>query len=460
MKLLAIDDDSSFLLSIKAQLISLFQVDTAQCIKTGLKKTKEDSYDIILLDICLGSESGLNYLEQLKSISPYSEIIVVSGQKNPKLMLTAMEKGAFDYLVKPFDPDELQIILRKIKYYQHVQSVNHALIDGNSVFHNMPIIGQSKKLQKSLLMLKKIKKHQKAHVLIEGESGTGKELFARAVHSMAKQNDRPFVAINCAAIPENLLEAELFGYEKGAFTGATSSKAGKFEIANRGDLFLDEVSSLKPELQAKLLRIIQEGEVHRLGSLSPRKVNVRIISATNEHLENMIDKQLFRRDLLHRLRVIHFQLPPLRERMDDLDILIAHFFKKKSPDLPWTINSAAMHALKQYPWPGNVRELENLIHSLTILMDHHSIGVTDLPKWIFNCDISLDHQPDTALEKSYSQFPVHMDDIKPLKHWIKFAEKEYINHILMLTGQNRTIASSKLDICESSLYKKLKSNKD
>ena len=303
---------------------------------------------------------------------------------------------------------------------------------------------------KQLLKQAKQLKGKRANILIVGETGTGKEVLSRHIHELEEERERPFVAVNCAAIPENLLEAELFGHEPGAFTGAVKRRIGKFELADGGDIFLDEISSLKPEMQAKILRALEEREFSRVGGNDVIRVNFRVIAASNEPLEEKVARGEFRLDLYHRLRVIELALPPLRERQEDIPLLVDEFLRKFSNGKQQIITSDALDKLMAYHWPGNVRELQNVIHSLVILTPGTHIASDNLPKWMLNgCGKTPENKPNVPT-------PSITDRVVSLKEYVRKAEKRYIEFILGKCAGDKSKTALALDVGRTTLYGKMK----
>lgn len=453
MHILAIDDDPEFLTFLEVSLKDDFIVRTANDFVSGAESLRKNPIDLVLLDISLGNENGLKLIRKAKEIRPSADIVIVTGHKDPTLLVEAIRLGASDYLVKPFAVEEVIAIIEKLSPYRDIREKHAALLeDLNESSAESLILGRSEFLLNQLKNARKLK-GQGAHVLIEGESGTGKELFARYIHRLDERKERPFIAINCAAIPDTLLESELFGHEKGAFTGATERKVGKFELANGGDLFLDEVSSLKKDLQAKILRAIQEQEVIRIGGTKPVQVRFRVIAATNEPLEGLVERGLFRRDLFHRLRVITLTIPPLRERTEDIPILVDAFLKKHATTPGWALNKAALMALGQYSWPGNVRELENLIQSLVILVAGPTITVSDLPGWIFSKP-----KGNGTATMAFGEFalPNTPAAFLALKEFVNKTERAYISRALQLMKGDKSKTAAILQMSRTRLYERLK----
>jgi DNA-binding NtrC family response regulator len=341
-----------------------------------------DKFDIIVADLFLPDSNGIEILKKVKESSPQTEVILITGHASAETAVKAMKEGAFDYITKPLNFEELQIILAKaIEKHQLLNENVYLRKQLRDKFGFANIIGNSPAMQKVFSRMKRIVATEST-VLILGESGTGKELVAKAIHFNGPRKEKPFIAVNCAAIPETLLESELFGHVKGAFTGAIRDKIGKFEAANFGTIFLDEIGTMPMHLQTKLLRVLQEQEVEKIGSTKPVKLDVRVISATNINLEEEVKKGNFREDLFYRLNVIPIVIPPLRERMEDILPLSKHFIEKfcfemKRPVM--TLSKEALEMLELYHWPGNVRELENVVERIAALTDGQNITLQDIP---------------------------------------------------------------------------------
>jgi two-component system response regulator AtoC len=341
-----------------------------------------ESFDIVISDLFLPDLNGIDILKQVKSLSPAIEVILITGYASAETAVKAMKEGAFDYITKPLILDELRIIIDKALEKRRLLSENVYLKKQlRDKFEFANIIGTSPAMQKVFNRMKRIIKTDST-VLIMGESGTGKEIVAKALHFNGHRRDKPFIAVHCGAIPENLLESELFGHMKGAFTGAIKDKIGKFEAADQGTIFLDEISTMPMHLQTKLLRVLQEQEVERVGSNRPIKLDVRIISATNQILEEEVKAGNFRDDLYYRLNVIPLNLPPLRERVEDILPLIKFFLRKDCTEMKrplMSLTKEALEALEIYHWPGNVRELENIVERTVALTEGDQITLDDLP---------------------------------------------------------------------------------
>jgi len=348
----------------------------------AIQHLESEQYDIVVTDLFLPDVNGIDILKKAKELSPTIEVILITGHASAETAVRAMKEGAFDYITKPLNIEELRVIITKAIEKQQILSENISLkkqLRDKYEFSN--IIGSSPAMQKVFSRITKVIKTDST-VLVLGESGTGKELIAKAIHSNGPRRDKPFIAVHCGAIPENLLESELFGHTKGAFTGAIRDKMGKFEAAHHGTIFLDEIATLPMHLQIKLLRVLQEQEVERIGSNKQIKLDVRIISATNVNLEEEVKKGTFRDDLFYRLNVIPVTLPPLRERVEDILPLVRHFLAKYCKEMGrhhMNIAKEALIALEVYAWPGNVRELENVVERTVALTEGDQITLSDLP---------------------------------------------------------------------------------
>jgi two-component system response regulator AtoC len=410
--LLIIDDDRSLLESYAVLLEDDFQVHTASSGTDGLRGLEQKDVHIILLDIRLPDMDGLEILRRLKALDENVDVVMITAVKDVRVAVEAIKLGAYDYLVKPFDIDELQSILERILEHQSLRREVLYLRAEVARHHDMgDMVGRSAKMRAIYDLICRIA-DTNTNVLICGESGTGKELIARAIHRQSQRRTKPFVAVNCAAISEHLIENELFGHERGAFTGAVEKRLGKFELAHGGVLFLDEIASLPLGLQAKLLRILQEREFERVGGNKTVRVNVRIVAASNRDLKRMVAEHTFRDDLFYRLNVVLIHLPPLRERREDLPLLVEHFLAKYNQAFQRAIEGftpAALTALSQYHWPGNVRELENVIERLVAISPRPVLDVEDLQLDLGNVRGSADHivTSGTGLRQAKEAFERH-----------------------------------------------------
>ena len=396
--------------------------------------------DCVVTDLRMPRLSGLDLLNRLKAIRQETPVVVITAFGEVETAVSAMRAGAFDYVTKPFNRDEILLTVERALSFSRTIEENRQLrkLLGES-FRIKNVIGDSPKMREVLSVVERVAKAD-ITVLIAGESGTGKELVAKGIHFSGRRADKPFIALNCAAIPETLIESELFGYRRGAFTGASADTKGKFEEATGGTLFLDEISAMPLNLQPHLLRVLQEQEIVRLGESKPRKIDVRIIAATNRSLETMIEDGALREDLYYRLAVVPVNLPPLRERREDIPLLIEYFLAKAGKKYGFhnylNIEHEVFAALSNYSFPGNVRELENLIERMVVLSNGEKITVADLPENI--------RQPRPTVGNVTLELPpggVSLDEI----------EREIIRRALEMHGGNRTRAARYLDITRSAL---------
>lgn len=412
-RVLLIDDETRVRTSLKMVLDPLYEILQAGDGHEGLEVFRKEEPDLVLLDVVLPGTDGLAVLQTLRMERKVTPVIMLTGTKSVKTAVDAMKLGAADYLSKPFDVDELRIVIdRTLNSSDLEQEVKHlrAQVVQRYAFHNL--IGKSEGMQDIYSKIEQVA-DSRTTVLITGESGTGKELVAKALHYNSSRRDRPFVALNCAALPETLIESELFGHEKGSFTDATARRTGQFELAHTGTLFLDEIGDLSAVTQAKLLRVIQEREFTRIGGTQPIKVDVRIVAATNKNLDELVRKGQFREDLYYRINVISLYLPPLRERSEDIPLLAKHFLEKRVEEEKRSrieFGKEALELLTRYSWPGNVRELENFVEQAFIWSQHAAeITPEHLPTSIKSDSRSTSLRDDTlagrmSLEKAVMEF--------------------------------------------------------
>jgi DNA-binding NtrC family response regulator len=384
-KVLIVDDDPGVRESLRMVLKDQYEPQLVASGEEALAAVSDARPDVVLLDVLMPGLDGLEVLERIKAEDQHTPVVMLTATKTVKTAVTAMKLGAFDYVTKPFDVEELRIIIeRATRDAAREAELESLRWEVGRRYNPANIIGNNPRMQQ-IFRTVGIVAPLKTTVLITGESGTGKELIAKAIHYQSPRAERPLVTINCAAIPENLLESELFGHERGSFTDAHARKLGQFELADQGSIFLDEIGELAPSLQAKLLRVIEQGELMRVGGKQSIYIDVRIIAATNRDLERAMREGGFRPDLFYRLNVVSLHLPPLRERPEDLPLLIKHFVTLKSQQIgipEKRLSSDAVDALLRYPWPGNVREIENVIERVLVLSDHDPIGVDDLPEHV------------------------------------------------------------------------------
>jgi two-component system response regulator AtoC len=423
-----------------------FAVTGAATGEEGLARAKETRHKVILCDIMLPDHNGLELIPRLREIDHHQLMIVMSAYGSLDTAIEAIRLGAKDYISKPFEPRELLIKIRKALEEEHLREDNLRLqreVENRYSFQN--IIGRSPAMQRLFGQVKKVANF-KTTILITGESGTGKELIARGIHYQSERRDRPFVAVNCSAIPENLLESELFGHVKGAFTSATSHKRGLFEEASEGTLLLDEIAELPLSLQTKLLRAIQEEEIRKVGDTKTTNVNVRLLAATSRDLGKEVKERRFREELFYRLNVVNLHLPPLRERAEDLPLLLDHFlrhFSLKAGKQIEGFSGEALGLLLRHPWPGNVRELENQVERAVLLADGKTIAAEDM----MFADTQL------PAEKASAGF---LPDTLSIKKSKAALERHLIGRALEKFGGNRTKASAELEISYRALLQKIK----
>ena len=383
-KLWVVDDEESIRTICRSALEDHFVIETFPNGSEALLALNSDKPDLIITDIKMPGLSGLDLLQKVSERYPDLPTIVITAHSDIDNALSAYKGGAFEYLAKPFDLDTIKALA--LKAISSSEKTSSEMEESVGIKKSSRIVGQAISLQNVFRAIGKIS-NSDITVLIRGESGTGKELIAQAVHDNSQRKNKPFIAINVAAIPHELLESELFGHEKGAFTGAQAQRIGRFEQALGGTLFLDEIGDMHPELQTRLLRVLSSQEFYRVGGHSPIKSDVRIIAATNQSIEELIKTSKFREDLYHRLNVFKLQLPPLRERKEDISDLITYFLNTASEELNTelkTIDDKTIEFLKNYTWPGNIRQLENTCRYLTVMSSSSVISIDDLPKDIFN----------------------------------------------------------------------------
>jgi len=448
-RLLVIDDESNMRHMLAAMLKnSGYSVDTASEGLEGMKMLERSSYDFILCDIKMPKMDGMTFLKTAGDLVEHSTVIMMSAYGTVETAIEAMKLGAYDYISKPFKSDEVTLTLKKAEERERLKKENSFLrerirnIQADNRFDRM--VGQSKAMQVVFELAKKVARHNTT-VLITGESGTGKELIARGIHFYSERADGRLVPVNCGGIPENLLESEMFGYKKGAFTGADRDKAGLFETAEGGTLFLDEIGELPQSLQVKLLRVLQESEVRPVGDPKTHKVDVRVITATAKNLETEMQKGTFREDLFYRLNVMQIHLPSLRERTEDIPALCRLFIERFNGELKKNIAAitpAAMSLIMKHPWPGNVRELENVIQRAVVLAEQDVLSPEHLPGSVVT---GLDGGLHDALGEGFS-----------LKEAQRRLEKKLIVKALTETGGNRSRAARLLEISHPSLLSKIK----
>ncbi len=446
IRFLVVDDEESIrrLCMTVAQGLGFTCMEAANG-EAALALLEEQPAHIVLTDLVMPQMSGLEFLEKIRKILPRAEVAVMTGHGSVETAVQAMKLGAYDYISKPFSPlEELRLFLRRMADKVQLVEENQFLrerVDTEIELHG--IVGASPKIQDVLRMIARLK-DTRTPVLITGESGTGKELVARAIHFRGTFANRPFVAVDCGSLVPTLIESELFGYEKGAFTGAMRSRPGLFQSANGGTVFLDEIGELPLEMQAKLLRFLQEKEVRPVGSTQRFKVDVRVIAATNRDLETEYRSGQFRKDLYFRLNVVTVHLPALRERRSDIPMLIHWFLDRYAKGSAIQVTSAAMKCLLQYDWPGNVRELENCVERATALGDGKLMDVEDLPPVIRSLSPTSDIAGNTSAQSSLSA--TDLEDI----------ERVTIKRVFEQVKGDKVVAGKMLGISRATLYRKLK----
>jgi len=421
-----------------------YQVEKAYSSHEALKKIKSKSYDVVVTDLKMPGMDGIELLRIVKKNYPSTQVIMITAFGTIQSAVKAMKEGAFHYLTKPLNLEELKEVLKGALKVKKLEEENILL--RQEILGEGEIIGKSKAIKEVMELARKVAPEDTT-VLLQGETGTGKELVARAIHKLSPRKNGPYVVVNCAAIPENLLESELFGHRKGAFTGALKDKKGRIEIADGGTLFLDEIGSLSLPLQAKLLRFLETKEIQPLGSEDTFRVDVRVIAATNQDLRKRVEEGNFREDLFYRLNVFPIYIPPLRERKEDIPLLANYFLKlysKKMNKKIEKIDDGAMELLLKYSWPGNVRELRNIIERIMSLNDDQEIRYHHLP-------VEIQKYKSTGAEKMIQQ-TLQSEEWPTLKE----LEEKYIQNVLEYTGMNKSKAAKILGIHPSSLFRKLK----
>jgi two-component system response regulator AtoC len=415
----------------------------AESAEAALARLESDAPDLILTDLKLPTMSGVELLKQSKALLPHTEVAIMTGHGSIESAVDAMKLGAYDYIEKPFRVEKMRLLLQRMAEKVHLVTENEFLRERVTTEENLDgIIGTSANIQDVLRMISRLK-DTRTPVLISGESGTGKELAARAIHFRGSMAKTPFVAVDCGSLVPTLMESELFGYEKGAFTGAMKSKAGLFQAANGGTIFLDEIGELPLEMQAKLLRVLQEKEVRPVGSNEKVNVDVRVIAATNRDLESAYRAGTFRKDLYFRLNVVTVHLPALRDRRSDIPVLVHHFLDRYAKGAHLQVTAAAMKSLLNYDWPGNIRELENCIARAITLGDRQTIDVIDLP-------------PSIRSEQSESVVSTPQDAASLSTTALAEMERMTILRVFEQANGDKALAGKMLGISRATLYRKLK----
>ena len=431
-----------------------FRCDEASSAEAALAYLESNSPDMILVDLRMAQMSGLEFLEEVKKKLPHTEVAIMTGYGSIESAVHAMKLGAYDYITKPFRVDELKLTLRRMAEKVNLVTENEFLRERyqaeTAIQHG--IVGSHGNIQDVLRMVARLK-DTRTPVLITGESGTGKELVARAVHFRGPYAKKPFVAVDCGALVPTLIESELFGHEKGAFTGAVRAKEGLFQAANGGTIFLDEIGELPLDLQAKLLRVLQEKEVRPVGGNKPEKVDVRVIAATNRDLENSYKEGTFRKDLYFRLNVVTVHLPSLCERKSDIPLLAQYFLDRYAPDNKVVISPEAMHLMTHYEWPGNVRELENCIERALALGNRENIFAEDLPPALLAGNSPM---PVAAAAATNGKPAVADANGSSNSHDLEEIERATIQRVFDEVQGDKVLAGKLLGISRATLYRKIK----
>ncbi|MDR3568921.1 MAG: sigma-54 dependent transcriptional regulator [Syntrophobacteraceae bacterium] len=450
-KILIADDEPLTLELVVERLQGDYDIEVVSCGKAAIAAADKCSFKLVLTDLWMPDINGMEVLAHFVQHYPDTPVIVLTGFGTIETAVEAIKRGAYDYLSKPANLDEIALTLKRALEHKDLKDQNVALRTQILEQHRLErLIGQSVPMQKLYGVIKRVAKTDST-ILITGESGTGKELIANAIHYQSPRCDMPFVPINCGAIPEELLESELFGHEKGAFTGAFKERRGRFELANKGTVFLDEIGEMSPKLQVKLLRFLQETKFQRVGGSRTIEVDVRILAATNKDLERAVAENEFREDLFYRLNVIPIHVPPLRERAGDVALLIRHFLIQhcqKKNIVQKRMSNSAIESLKQYDWPGNVRELENVIERLVILTDADEIDLSDLPKRMQAIDEPVGEPVPACIELGEAGIN--------LKEMLENLENRLILDALHRTGGVKNKAAKLLGLNRTTLIEKMK----
>ncbi len=441
IKILIIDDEDLFREDLALLLKRKgFACRTASSAESGLEAVGEFLPDVVLSDIVMPGKSGIELLSDIHLIHPECAVIIMTAFGTMDTAIDAFRKGAVDYLLKPPVMDDLLNKIKRIMQHKELlEEIKYLRREVAEDVESLSLVGQSAPMKQVLQLIKKVAP-KSSTVLVSGESGTGKEVVARAIHEFSGNSEAPFIALNCAGFQESLLESELFGHEKGAFTGAVKEKTGFFEAAGKGTLFLDEISEMPMALQSKLLRVLEQREFYRVGGTTAMSVQARIIAATNKDLKKCVDTETFREDLYYRIAVFEINLPPLRERIADIPLLVDYFIRKFNKEMKTKYlgaTPAAIQALMSYRWPGNIRELRNLIERAMILCDSHTITPDGLPPQI---------------TKTETGFSIDTENLKEATHAF---EKNFIQKVLIDSKWNKEAAARRMGINPSTLYRKM-----
>ena len=439
-KILVIDDEKNIRDGIKKSLeYEGYEVVTAENGEKGIETVYKGGIDLVITDLKMPEKTGEEFLHDILEFDKHIPVIILTGHGNIETAVDMMRLGAYDFMTKPFNIDKMLLIIARALENKNIKKTNETLekrVDYHESFYGM--IGHSSKMLKVYEAIKQVAR-TKATVLIEGESGTGKELVANAIHQISDRAKQPYITVNCAALSEGVLESELFGHEKGSFTGAIDKKIGRFEAANKGTIFLDEIGEINQVVQVKLLRVLEERVIERVGSNTPINVDIRVIAATNKKLSEEIKEGRFREDLYYRLNVIKIEMPPLRERREDIPLLIDNFIKEFSQvhNIEITnVDKKVYKLLSSLKWEGNVRELRNTVETMVVMSKDGKIDESNIPNWVLNSG-----GDDFVVDKEMT---------------LEELEKKYINHLLSKNNFNKAQVAKILGIERATLYRKLK----
>ena len=439
-KILVIDDEKNIRDGIKKSLeYEGYEVVTAENGEKGIETVYKGGIDLVITDLKMPEKTGEEFLHDILEFDKHIPVIILTGHGNIETAVDMMRLGAYDFMTKPFNIDKMLLIIARALENKNIKKTNETLekrVDYHESFHGM--IGHSSKMLKVYEAIKQVAR-TKATVLIEGESGTGKELVANAIHQISDRAKQPYITVNCAALSEGVLESELFGHEKGSFTGAIDKKIGRFEAANKGTIFLDEIGEINQVVQVKLLRVLEERVIERVGSNTPINVDIRVIAATNKKLLDEVKEGRFREDLYYRLNVIKIEMPPLRERREDIPLLIDNFIKEFSQvhNVEITnVDKKVYKLLSSLQWEGNVRELRNTVETMVVMSKDGKIDESNIPNWVLNSG-----GDDFVIDKEMT---------------LEELEKKYINHLLSKNNFNKAQVAKILGIERATLYRKLK----
>jgi DNA-binding NtrC family response regulator len=442
MRVLIADDEQTIAITLSDTLKGAgHDVDVANDGERAWRMIQQTEFDCVLLDIKLPEINGMELLKRIKESRPQLPVIMITGFGTVETAVEAMKRGAFDYVQKPFYNEEIVLILERLTQYNTLSRDYQRLkelIKSEARYSNL--IGNSRQMLDVYQLIETVAQND-CSVLIEGDSGTGKELIADAIHFKSPRKDYPLVKISCAVIPETLLEAELFGHEKGAFTDAKNQKIGRFEVADKGTIFIDDIDDMSPRAQMKLLRVLQEHTLERLGGTRVLQVDIRVVAATKVDLSRLVKEGLFREDLFYRLNVVTIKVPPLRARTSDIPLLTQHFINKYGKDKEYIIEPETLIAMQNYNWPGNVRELENSVERAIALSGENHI-------------LKKDHLLKPLIDPALSQEP-QLDEIRPLDEFLHRSEEDYIKRIMGLYKGNKIEVARVLKLSRKTLWEKL-----